>query len=114
MYVLEKRNNTGVHLGKNFMICTSQFFMYTVFYIRTSTSKIRKNISLQGSLNETLQFCGHGGVDNGINNSSVQEFLLTLKNLAFAHFCVFVLHTEHQLFTEAPSNELDVCVTVHH
>jgi hypothetical protein len=42
--------------------------MYTVLYIRTGTSKIRKNISLQGIINETLQFCGHVGVDNGINN----------------------------------------------
>jgi len=42
--------------------------MYTVFYVRTGTSKIIKKNSLQGIINETLQFCGHGGVDNGINN----------------------------------------------
>jgi hypothetical protein len=42
--------------------------MNTVFYITTGTSEIKGKKSPQGNLNETLQFCRHGGVDNGIHN----------------------------------------------
>jgi len=68
MYVLEKRNNMGVHLGKNFMtLYQSVLHVYSILCKDRYFKNYKKN-SLQGIINETLQFCGHGGVDNGINN----------------------------------------------
>jgi hypothetical protein len=45
----------------------SVLYVYSILY-KDRHFKNQKNFSLQGSVKETLQFCGHGGVDNGINN----------------------------------------------